>query len=288
MLKISFMKKSILFLFVICALSGSFFSCGNEQKGGELADDGSGMATDTTPIDEVATFRFSYTIANLPSPITIFDEVTKSKLPVNTSLLNPSSNVKNYNTTLKMAFNYGIYGVDLAYLVINERNTDIYNYYSSSKTLAERLNLGETFKRFVDRFEANQENRDSLTRVIDEAYAATDAYLRSNERLETASQILAGSWLECQYITVNLLKTQKRSAENEILYQRVWEQRVYLDNIAKVLGEFSGSEEMATIKADFDKLLEIYKEPSDPANIDDALLNKLASQLEVVRGNIIK
>ncbi len=251
-------------------------------------DDTTTVAQDTTPIDEVATFRFSYTIANLPSPIVIFDEFTKSDLPVDVSLLNPSGNVKKYNTSMKQAFNYGIYGVDLAYLVINERNTDIYNYYSASKTLAEELNLGETFKKFVNRFEANSENRDSLTRVIDEAYGATDAYLRSNERLETASEILAGSWLECQYITVQLLKNIDRTSSNDILFQRVWEQRVYLDNIAKVLGEFSNNPEMATIKADFDSLLEIYKEPADAKAIDKAFLNKLGAKLTEVRANIIK
>lgn len=189
---------------------------------------------------------------------------------------------------MKQAFNYGIYGVDLAYLVINERNTDIYNYYNASKDLAGALNLGETFKKFVDRFEANSENRDSLTKVIDEAYGATDAYLRSNERLETASQILAGSWLECQYITVELLKNVPRTPANDILFQRVWEQRVYLDNISKVLGEFTGNPDMVSIKADFDDLLATYKEPADAAAIDGAFLNKISGKLIKVRANITK
>jgi hypothetical protein len=270
--------------------SASLFltSCGGSRNPEGSDGETSSVPQDTTPIDEVATFRFSYTIANLPSPITIFDEVTRSSLPVDVSLLNPAGNVENYTTTMKQAFNYGIYGVDLAYLVINERNTDIYSYYTASKSLAEDLNLGETFKKFVDRFESNSENRDSLTRVIDEAYAATDAYLRSNERLETASEILAGSWLECQYITVNLLKNVQRDPSNDILFQRVWEQRVYLDNIAKVLGEFTKNSEMAAIKADFDSLLEIYKEPVDAQAIDAAFLKKLSVKLGEVRGNIIK
>jgi hypothetical protein len=282
------MKNQFVALATVFSLSIALISCSGEKKGSELADDGTTAVTDTTPIDEVATFRFSYTIANLPSPITIFDELTKSKLPVETSYLNPSGNVKKYNTSMQMAFNYGIYGVDLAYLVINERNTEIYTYYTASKTLAEGLNLGETFKKFVDRFESNSENRDSLTRVIDEAYAATDSYLRSNERLETASQILAGSWLECQFITVNLLKSIPRTPDNEILFQRVWEQRVYLDNISKVLGEFTGTPEMASIKADFDTLLATYQEPADSKAIDSAFLNKLAAQLTKTRANITK
>jgi len=282
------MKKLFAPLALLFSASVFFISCGGEQKPSELAADANEAVTDTTPLDEVATFRFSYTIANLPSPMTIFDEVTKSNLPVDVNLLNPSGNVNRYNTNMQMAFNYGIYGVDLAYLVINERNTDIYSYYSASKQMAEGLNLGETFKKFVNRFEENSENRDSLTRVIDEAYAATDSYLRSNERLETASQILAGSWLECQYITINLLKDVERNASNEILFQRVWEQRVYLDNISKVLGEFTENAEMETVKNDFDGLLEMYKKPSDAASIDKAFLNELAVQLNKVRANIIK
>ncbi len=281
------MKNKISALVAAFATSIILFSCGGDKKA-ENAGEEVAVAQDTTPIDEVATFRFSYTIANLPSPMIIFDEFSKSNLPVDVNLLNPTSNVKNYTTTTKQAFNYGVYGVDLAYLVINERNTDIYNYYSASKYLAEDLNLGETFKKFVDRFDSNSENRDSLTKVIDEAYGATDAYLRSNERLETASQILAGSWLECQYITVQLLKNVTRSESNDILFQRVWEQRLYLDNISKVMGEFTKNPDMASIKADFDSLLEIYKEPSDAKAIDSAFLNKLGDKLTKVRGNITK
>ena len=281
------MKNKSAALIAAVAVSFIMISCGGD-KATDTSGTGGVVEQDTTPIDEVATFRFSYTIANLPSPIVIFDEFTKSDLPTDVSLLNPSGNAKKYTTTMKQAFNYGIYGVDLAYLVINERNTDIYDYYTSCKTLAEELNLGETFKKFVDRFEANSENRDSLTRVIDEAYGATDAYLRSNERLETASEILAGSWLECQYITVHLLKNVNRTAANDILFQRVWEQRVYLDNISKVLGEFTGNPEMAAIKADFDGLLELYKEPSDSKAIDGAFLAKLGDKLTSVRANIIK
>jgi len=282
------MKNKLAAFVAVVALSITLFSCGGDKSASDQTGDQAVVAQDTTPIDEVANFRFSYTIANLPSPMVIFDEFAKSQLPVEVNLLNPSSNVKNYTTTTKQAFNYGVYGVDLAYLVINERNTDIYNYYSASKTLAENLNLGETFKKFVDRFEANSENRDSLTKVIDEAYGATDDYLRSNERLETASQILAGSWLECQHITVQLLKNVKRTPENEILFQRVWEQRMYLDNISKVLGEFTSNPEMASVKADFDGLLAVYKEPADAAAIDGAFLNKLGEKLTRVRANIIK
>ncbi len=280
------MRKRYIYLSTVIAgllLTGS---CSN--KSGEESKEQTAETQDTMPVSEVATFQFTYTIANLPPPMQVLDEFSKSKLEVNTSLLNPAESADKYMTSLKQAMNYGIYGVDLGYLVVNNRTLDAIRYYNTAKKLAAQLGMEETFNQFVNRFESNSNNRDSLTRVIDDAYSATDAYLRSNKRLETASQVLAGSWLECQYLTVKSLLTATRNADNEILYKRVWEQRLYLDNITKLLSEFADNDEVKKIKSDYEALLAIYKEPSDEKQIDKAFLTRLASGLEKARQNIVE
>jgi hypothetical protein len=280
------MHKRYIYLSTVIAgllLTGS---CSN--KSGEESKEQTAETKDTMPVSEVATFQFTYTIANLPPPMQVLDEFSKSKLEVNTALLNSADNADKYMTSLKQAMNYGIYGVDLGYLVVNNRTLDAIKYYNTAKKLASQLGMEETFNQFVNRFETNSNNRDSLTRVIDDAYAATDAYLRSNKRLETASQVLAGSWLECQYLTVKSLLTATRNADNEILYKRVWEQRLYLDNITKLLSEFADNDEVKKIKSDYEALLAIYKEPSDEKQIDKAFLTRLASGLEKARQNIVE
>ncbi len=280
------MRKRYIYLSTVIAgllLTGS---CSN--KSGEESKEQTAETKDTMPVSEVATFQFTYTIANLPPPMQVLDEFSKSKLEVNTALLNSADNANKYMTSLKQAMNYGIYGVDLGYLVVNNRTLDAIKYYNTAKKLASQLGMEETFNQFVNRFETNSNNRDSLTRVIDDAYAATDAYLRSNKRLETASQVLAGSWLECQYLTVKSLLTASRNADNEILYKRVWEQRLYLDNITKLLSEFADNDEVKKIKSDYEALLAIYKEPSDEKQIDKAFLTRLASGLEKARQNIVE
>ena len=280
------MRKRYIYLSTVIAgllLTGS---CSN--KSGEESKEQTAETKDTMPVSEVATFQFTYTIANLPPPMQVLDEFSKSKLEVNTALLNSADNADKYMTSLKQAMNYGIYGVDLGYLVVNNRTLDAIKYYNTAKKLASQLGMEETFNQFVNRFETNSNNRDSLTRVIDDAYAATDAYLRSNKRLETASQVLAGSWLECQYLTVKSLLTATRNADNEILYKRVWEQRLYLDNITKLLSEFADNDEVKKIKSDYEALLAIYKEPSDEKQIDKAFLTRLASGLEKARQNIVE
>jgi hypothetical protein len=281
------MKKIILLSNLALASCMLLNSCGNDSAK-QKEDAANSVTEDSTPANELASYHFTYTLANLPPPMQVLEEFSQSKLAVDVSLLNPSTNVEKYQTSIKQALNYGIYGVDLGYLVVNNRTLDVIKYYSTTKKLAEQLNMSETFNRFVDRFENNANNKDTLTRVIDEAYAATDAYLRTNERLETASQVLAGSWLECQYLTVKSLIGTERNADNAILFQRVWEQRLYLDNISKLLAEFKDDADLNKIKSDFEELLIIYKEPSDDKEINKAFLAKLSSSLEKTRANIIK
>ena len=276
------------YIYLSTVIAGLLLTGSCSNKSGEESKEQTAETKDTMPVSEVATFQFTYTIANLPPPMQVLDEFSKSKLEVNTALLNSADNADKYMTSLKQAMNYGIYGVDLGYLVVNNRTLDAIKYYNTAKKLASQLGMEETFNQFVNRFETNSNNRDSLTRVIDDAYAATDAYLRSNKRLETASQVLAGSWLECQYLTVKSLLTASRNADNEILYKRVWEQRLYLDNITKLLSEFADNDEVKKIKSDYEALLAIYKEPSDEKQIDKAFLTRLASGLEKARQNIVE
>jgi hypothetical protein len=281
------LKNLIVLGAVISAFALASCNSGHETKTDALTDTIHGDAG-AEPVNPEAEFKFTYTIANLPSPLQILDEFARSGLPVNVSLLNATENARKYQTSLKLAFNYGIYGIDLGYCVTNNRTLETIKYYSTCKQLAEQLNLSETFNRFVNRFESNAENKDSLARIIDEAYAATDAYLRNNERLLNASQALAGSWLEAQYITVNLLKNAERNENTEKLFQRIWEQRFYLDNISQLLEQFKGDKELEKIQSDFKGLLALYKEPAEAMQINNEFLNKLAAKLEEVRKNIIQ
>lgn len=270
-------------------LSGLFLTACSSNKGtSEQTTDSVTVAVDTTPVNKYSEYLFQYTLLNLPPPMQILSEFSQSNLPVDMSLLNSPDNVVNYRTASKQALNYGIYGMDLGYLVVNNRILDIKKYYSTTQQLAADLNMSESFNAYQARFEKNSENKDSLARLVDEAMISTDNYLRTNERLQTASEALAGSWLECQYITVNLLKNQERNADNEKLYQRVWEQRLYLDKISELLGTFKDDKELTKLIADYNALLDMYKVPSDSKEITKEFLNNLSKKLNEVRNGIVK
>ncbi len=269
-------------------LSGLFLTaCSSNTNTDNTATDAAAVAVDTTPVNEYSEYLFQYTLLNLPPLLQTLSEFSQSNLPVDMSLLNSPDNASKYKTSSKQALNYGIYGIDLGYLAVNNRILDIKKYYSTTQQLAADLNMSESFNAYQARFEKYSENKDTLARLIDEAMISTDNYLRSNERLQTASEVLAGSWLECQYITVNLLKNQDRNADNEKLYQRVWEQRLYLDKISELLGTFKDDKDLTKLIANYNELLAMYKVPSDSKEITKDFLDKLSKKLGDVRKDVI-
>lgn len=281
--------KNHYFLYSICIGIGALAaSCSGDKPTGETQTNTVITAEDTTPVSETAVYMFNYTIGNLPAPVTVLQQYADAGLPVDLSLLNSVKNAGNYQSAVSKAFNFGIYGIDLAYLVINKRSLDVLNYYMCSRKLAQELNMSEPFDKFTQRFENNASNKDSLVRIVDDAYSNTDSYLRSNERLETASQILAGSWLEAQYITVNLLKNTELNDANKSLFSRVWEQKFHLENISKIFNELKDSDESKKIKTDMQGLLEVYKSLNTEEDVDKAFIEKLSAKLTTVRKNIVK
>ena len=115
-------------------------------------------------------FKFFYTIANLPSPMEMINAIYNNKVPFNKDILNPPSKASEYSSGFKKAVNYGIYGIDMAYAAFYGQNQDLLDYYSTSKKMAEKLNVQETFDKFTSSFMDNEQNRDSLVRIIDRAY----------------------------------------------------------------------------------------------------------------------
>ena len=95
--------------------------------------------------------------------------------------------------------------------------------------------------------------------------------------------MLAGSWLECQHIVVNLLLGAERTAGNEALYRRVWEQRLYLDNITQLMQEFHGDPELDRIREGYERLLDLYRRPEKAEDVTKEHLQELAQSLASVR-----
>jgi hypothetical protein len=237
---------------------------------------------------ELLDFKFFYTIANLPSPMDMINSIYQNKVPFNKDLLNPADKASEYSSAFKKAVNYGIYGIDMGYAAFYGQNQDLLDYYASSKKMAEKLSVQETFDRFTSSFMENEQNKDSLLRIIDKAYTETDNYLRSNRRLEVASHVLAGSIMEALYLSVELMKNADRTKENEDMFVKIYNEKLYIDNLVNLFSDLTKYPSSAALLEQLKGIKKVYDEIKSPDELTKDNMAKLSAVIVPVRNSLTK
>jgi len=267
-------------------------SCGGNKESETPAVDTTSTTATAAPestVDEMVDFKFHYLTANIPSPMELVDALPKAGIPFSKDVLNGTENESKYNTTVQKAINFGIYSVDMAYLTTNEEYSLVKGYLNTSRNLAKSLDLTETFDKVVgNRLSQNSENKDSLKKVIDEAYYEVDNYMRNNERALAATQMLTGSWIESQYITLSLIKDVAKDEKNAMLFDKVFEQKRHLASLVSLLKEY---EKEKSFKPVIDQMYELNKQYDSMQTADASnkeFLNKLATSVAKIRNGLVK
>ena len=275
---------------VTLSFAALLVSCGGNSSKPETAEvktDTVQKEVQTQPTNDLADFQFHVLVINVPSPLEIITFLPKAGLPFNKSLVNATENETKYTTTTKKGLNYGAYIVDLVYLSTNEQFSEVKTYFKTSRNLAQSLGCAESFDNIAgSRLESNIDKKDTINKVIDQIYTEMDGYLRSNDRLLTATQILVGSWIESQYITVGLIKDQAKNKDNEILFQKVAQQNFTSQKLVELLKEYEKEKDFKVIIAGVSELDKLYSSIKN-GEVDAAFLQKLHAKLGDVRSNIV-
>jgi hypothetical protein len=151
-------------------------------------------------------------------------------------LLNSPDKMSNYVTSSKKALNLGVYAVDLSYAKVSEQLETAGKYFNAMQRMAEELGIPSGyFKNSADRFDRNIDNKDSLIKIANEVYMASDNYLRENERYAASAQIILGGWVEAIHIAAYIASSTK---DIEII-ERLADQRTSLANVISMLNDYS-------------------------------------------------
>ncbi len=203
-------------------------------KGSENKDTAPLVAEDS--IDTLSTLiKFDNSVFPLPSPWQVASLIKKVNIPYNDNFVNKPDKYQNYTTSFKQALNLGIYGTDISYLNIYEKIQESISYLGTIRKLSEELGVTQAFDpKVFEAVERNINNRDSLTRIIARAYANSDTYLKTNDRNDIGSLIIAGGWIESMYILTQIVQTNNH---REII-NRIGEQKHPLDNLIELLTPF--------------------------------------------------
>lgn len=283
------MKKAILTSKLLIA-GILLTSCNNQQKPNEHVEvtETSNIDSVSTPINEMTEFKYSLVIANIPSVFEILDMISNTTFKYDQSLINPTENESKYSSTSQKALGFGVYSVDLAYSANNKQNQQTIKLFATSRKLSQQLNNVENFDKVAGaRFEKNIQNKDSVNLIINEVYDATDKYLRSNERLEAASLMLTGSWIESQYIILNTLKKHDRNKDTELLYNKVFEQKLHLANILNLLNEYKDKEEFVAIISALTELNQNFEAFKVSTDVTKTKVEEISTKMNAIRNTII-
>ena len=208
-----------------------FSSCKNKSD-----NEGDGLDAAALATKEKATKVF-YAI---PSPAELALMIKKTGAKFDKGILNSVDNASKYVTIKSKALNLGVYGADLSYVSTFDQTQESMIYMNTCKKLADGLGLtGAIDEETIKRMEANLNNKDSLVKIISETYMATDSYLKENERGSESALVVAGGWVEGMYISIQVANVNKSNTE---IMKRIAEQKVILENLIGLLGNYADAE----------------------------------------------
>jgi hypothetical protein len=214
-------------------------------------------------------------LQQIPSPLEISVLLKESGTRYNVGILNNADNLSKYNSNYKKALNLGVYGTDLGYTNIYEKNEDGIKYLSSIKSLADGLNIGQFFdSETIGRLATNSKHLDSLLLITTQNFNSINHYLQTQSRANLSVLLLTGGWVEAMQITCQVAS---KDPKNKELMEKIGEQKIILEQIVLLLGFYKDDANMASLLKEMDDL----KTAFDKINI---LYTYKESSMEIVDG----
>lgn len=192
---------------------------------------------------------FDGKLFSIPSPIQTALLIKSLSIPFDGSLLNDKENVVKYDIPSTQAINLGIYGADLGYATLYNQNARALNYISIVEDLSKKIGISGTFdKDFIERYENNRDNEDSLLILLTDGFRRTDNFLKNNDQNNISALVLTGGWLESMYFATQLYN----GSQNGEILKRIGEQNQSLETIVELLEKYNNNGQN-------DKYLKVFK-----------------------------
>ena len=273
------------------ALSFIFLSCGDKSTDDVSENLNAEVVKDTTPVtvNEETKFKFDFAVANIPSPVGSINELSSWGIDYNNSLLVDTKKQLTANNEYLKAITLGIYNIDMAYAMVNNNGQDVLKYMKTIVGNADALGLKSAVDQMIGkRAESNLGNKDSLLNILAEIFVKSDSYLRTNERVYTASSVFAGSWIESLYLTCKITEIATESAIKEKGYKHLWEQRFYLKNLTDLLNDYKDKKECVALNDELKKIHAEIDVIKDPKELTEANFKSISEKIYKLRASFIK
>jgi len=264
------MKQAVITILVITL--SVLASCGGSgKKGSEFVF----PEPDIIPVNEAIKLSqeaIDDIVQNISSPVEMAALLQSLDVPFVTNHLASIRGAERLSTNFNKALKLGIYGSDLGYLNIYEKTGTSVEYLTTINKLADELMVGQFFDfEVIKRLATNKSNIDSLLFMSVHSYNQIDTYLRENDRGNLSALMIAGVWLEAQYLACQIVKDYP----HENLKNRIGEQKIIINDLLSLLRPYQEtSEEYKSLYNDFESLKDKYRDvkitytPGEPETIE--------------------
>jgi hypothetical protein len=197
-------------------------------------------------------------VENIGSPVEIASILQSLSVPFTMDYLATTINVDRLSTNFQKALELGIYGADLGYLNMYEKTGTSLDVLSSIKKLADGLRVGQFFDfEIIRKLSTSKSNLDSLLYISIRSFNQIDKYLRDNTRGHLSALMIAGVWIEGQYLVTQVAKEYP----DKILRNRIGEQKIILNDLLLLLKPYcNSSDDFTTLCQNMESLKEKYAE----------------------------
>ncbi len=177
-------------------------------------------------------------VQNIASPVEIAAILQSMEVPFSAEYLAPTQGADRLTTNFQKAVMLGIYGADLGYLNMYEKTGNSVDVLSTIKRLADGLRVGQYFDfETLKRLSVSKSNLDSLLFISVNSYNQIDEYLRDNNRGSISALMIAGVWIEGQYLASQVALGN----HDEVLRDRIGEQKIILGDLLMLLRPYRES-----------------------------------------------
>ncbi len=250
------------------------------------------VTEDTTATEvvqpDMAEFEFFKIFVNMPTPLEELGNMHKDGIAYNASLLSPVENAEKHTSEDAIAINCGMYLVDMTYQAVYHNTELLLDYSNTVHQLAEKFNAVDIFDNLIaNKLEGKLEDKESLQVIIEKGLESMEEKLADSKRLNTATQLMVGSWVEMQYIlTQSILELPADKIATD-LKEHIFSQREHLDNLLILLKEVKDEAGLHDELAKLEQLEASFTKIHEAEEVSHDILVEVAAEIKEIRTDLL-
>lgn len=218
----------------------------------------------------------------LPEPMGVYNMLEEIGASYVGEVLNPVNAAENYLITNVKAVNLGVFGADLSYALVNEKQDDIDAYSKAVKNLVDDLSIKIDYKALLSADEDADISSDSLVKFATDMFYNVYDFLYKESDPALAALMANGFYVEGLYIATHISDDTFNNTE---MVKIIYDQAKPLAELIELNEKFSDNQYIQSLQSSLTKLKELYD--ATDGSLNEEQLKSITSTIEAIRATLV-